>query len=43
MEIVNEALENDSVIVLGDLKGIRSNSKGRRFNRKLNNGFHTIS
>ncbi|MBC7113139.1 MAG: IS200/IS605 family element transposase accessory protein TnpB [Candidatus Methanomethyliales bacterium] len=39
--IVNEALENDSIIVLGDLKGIRRNGegKGRRFNRKLNNGF----
>ena len=37
--IVNEALENDSMIVLGNLKGIRKNNKGRRFNRKLNNGF----
>jgi len=37
--IVNEALENDSMIVLGNLKGIRRNGKGRRFNRKLNNGF----
>jgi IS605 OrfB family transposase len=37
--IVNEALENDSMIVLGNLKEIRKNSKGRRFNRKLNNGF----
>jgi putative transposase len=41
--IVNEALENDSMIVLGDIKGIRmrmsNNDKGRRFNRRLNNGF----
>jgi len=37
--IVKEALENDSMIVLGKLKGIRRKSKGRRFNRKLNNGF----
>jgi len=37
--IVNEALENDSMIVLGNLKGIRKNNKGRKFNRKLNNGF----
>jgi len=37
--IVNEALENDSTIVLGSLEGIRKNGKGRRFNRKLNNGF----
>jgi putative transposase len=37
--IVNEALENDSMIVLGKLKGIRKNGKGRKFNRKLNNGF----
>jgi len=37
--IVNEALENNSMIVLGNLKGIRRNGKSRRFNRKLNNGF----
>jgi len=37
--IVNEALENDSMIVLGNLKGIRKNGKVKRFNRKLNNGF----
>lgn len=37
--IVDEALENDSMIVLGDLKGIRRNGEGRKFNRKLNNGF----
>jgi putative transposase len=43
--IVNEALENDSMIVLGKLRGIRRNSKGRKFNRKLNNGFpiHRLS
>ena len=43
--IVNEASENDSMIVLGNLKGIRRNDKGRRFNRKLNNGFpyHKLS
>lgn len=37
--IVKEALKNDSMIVLGRLKGIRKNNKGKRFNRKLNNGF----
>lgn len=37
--IVNEALEKDSMIVLGQLKGIRRQNKSRRFNRKLNNGF----
>jgi putative transposase len=37
--IVNEALNNDSMIVLGNLKGIRKNGKGRKFNRKLNIGF----
>jgi len=37
--IVNEALENDSIIVLGKLRGIRKNGKGRKFKRKLNNGF----
>jgi transposase len=33
------------MIVLGKLKGIRSNGKGRRFNIKLNNGFpyHRLS
>jgi IS605 OrfB family transposase len=34
--IVQEAIENNSVIVVGRLKGITQNSKGRRFNRKLN-------
>lgn len=46
-KIVNEALENDSMIVLGNLKEIRKkkNGKGRRFNRRLNNGFpyHKLS
>jgi len=37
--IINEALKNESMIVLGNLKEIRKNNKGRRFNRKLNNGF----
>jgi len=43
--VVNEALENDSMIVLGELKGIRKNGKGKGFNRKLNNGFpyHKLS
>ncbi|HID04748.1 MAG TPA: hypothetical protein EYP20_02970, partial [Aigarchaeota archaeon] len=37
--IVNEALENNSMIVLGELKGIGRKDRGRRFNRKINNGF----
>mgnify|MGYP001109026724 CR=1 FL=1 len=41
--IVNEALKSDAMIVLGKLKGIKENGegieRGRRFNRKLNNGF----
>jgi putative transposase len=37
--IVNEALANNSMIVLGSLKGIRKNGKSKTFNRKLNNGF----
>ncbi|MCS7124521.1 MAG: transposase [Candidatus Bathyarchaeota archaeon] len=43
--IVKEAMENDSMIVLGNLKGIRQNGKGKIFNRKLNNGFpyHKLS
>jgi len=43
--IVDEASENDSMIVLGNLKGIRKNGKGRKFNRKLNSGFpyHRLS
>jgi len=35
-KIVKEADRNDSIIVLGDLKGIRKNNRGRRFNRRLN-------
>jgi IS605 OrfB family transposase len=33
------------MIILGKLKGIRKNGKGRKFNRKLNNGFpyHRLS
>ncbi|MBM5805015.1 MAG: IS200/IS605 family element transposase accessory protein TnpB [Candidatus Verstraetearchaeota archaeon] len=34
--IVNEAYRNNSAIVIGDLKGIRTNRSGRTFNRKLN-------
>jgi len=34
--IVHEAVENNSVIVVGKLKGIRRNGKGRKLNRKLN-------
>jgi putative transposase len=35
-KIVNQALETNSLIVLGDLKGISNrNNKGRKFNRKL--------
>jgi len=34
--IVEEADKNNSTIVLGDLKGIRVNGKGRSFNRRLN-------
>ena len=37
--VVDEALANDSLIILGKLKGIRKSGKGRGFNRKLNNGF----
>ncbi|MCD6263073.1 transposase [Candidatus Bathyarchaeota archaeon] len=35
-EIVNRAKKEDAVIVLGDLKGIKRQNKGRKFNRKLN-------
>ncbi|MBA7606409.1 IS200/IS605 family transposase ISHhu3 [subsurface metagenome] len=35
--IVNEARETDSVIILGDLKGIRKNAKGKRMNRIVSN------
>jgi len=34
--IVQEAKETKSTIILGKLKGIRKNNKGRRGNRKLN-------
>lgn len=33
--IVNQASQTNSLIVLGDLKHIRNNKKGRKFNRKL--------
>ncbi|MHA1420430.1 MAG: RNA-guided endonuclease TnpB family protein, partial [Candidatus Heimdallarchaeaceae archaeon] len=36
-QIVKQAEETDSIIVLGDLKGIRKNSKGKRFNRIVSN------
>jgi len=36
-QIVEEAEKTDSVIVLGDLKGIRNNSKGKKFNRIVSN------
>ena len=35
-EIVNRAKSENAVIVLGDLKGIRKQKRGRKFNRKLN-------
>jgi len=35
-EIVNRAKEENAVIVLGDLKRIRKQNRGRKFNRKLN-------
>jgi len=35
-EIVNRAKKENAVIVLGDLKGIRKQNRGRKFNRKLN-------
>lgn len=34
-EIVEDAKERNAIIVLGDLKGIREQDKGRRFNRKM--------
>ncbi|QLJ52410.1 MAG: hypothetical protein Sv326_0235 [Candidatus Fermentimicrarchaeum limneticum] len=36
-EVVEIARENDSVILLGDLKGIRNSTKGRRFNSIVSN------
>ncbi|MEM4218360.1 MAG: hypothetical protein QXZ09_10110 [Candidatus Methanomethylicaceae archaeon] len=40
--IVNEALGNDSMIVLGNLMGISVNGKSRGFNKKFNkNGIPT--
>jgi putative transposase len=35
-DIVNKAKETNSMICWGDIKGIRKNNKGRKFNRKLN-------
>jgi len=34
--IIQEAIKNNSVVVVGKLKGIRRNGRGRRFKRKLN-------
>jgi len=34
--IVDEAERTDAMIAIGDPRGIRKNSRGRRFNRKLN-------
>lgn len=34
--IVNDAERVNAIIAIGNLKGIRKNGKGRRFNRKLN-------
>jgi putative transposase len=36
-QIVNEAKENDAVIVLGNLKGIRKSAKGKRMKRIVSN------
>jgi putative transposase len=36
-EVVGTAKENNSAILLGDLKGIRNSTKGRRFNRIVSN------
>jgi putative transposase len=35
-EIVEQAIKTNSLIVFGDLRDIRKQNKGRRFNRKLN-------
>lgn len=35
--IVNEAKEHKAIIVLGDLKGIRKNARGKRMNRIVSN------
>jgi putative transposase len=35
-EIVNEALETDAMIAIGNLKGIRGKDMGNRLNRRLN-------
>ncbi|MBS7628347.1 transposase [Candidatus Bathyarchaeota archaeon] len=42
--IVKEALENNSIIVVGRLKGIRRQDKGRKLDRKLNGfPYHKLS
>jgi putative transposase len=35
-DIVDEAVENNAVIVIGNLEGVRNNNKGRKANRKIN-------
>jgi len=35
-KIVDKAKKENAIIVLGDLKGIKKQNKGRKFNRKLN-------
>ncbi|MEM3467012.1 MAG: transposase [Thermoproteota archaeon] len=43
-EIVNEALETNAMIAIGNLKGIKERDRGRRFNRKLNGfPYHRLS
>jgi len=36
-QIVEQAEQTNSIIVLGDLKGIRKSSRGKRFNRIISN------
>jgi len=35
-DIVDEAIEQNALIVIGNLKGVRNNNKGRKINRKIN-------
>ena len=35
-DLVNEAVKYNAVIVVGNLKGVRNNNKGRKANRKIN-------
>ncbi|MFX0163682.1 MAG: RNA-guided endonuclease InsQ/TnpB family protein [Candidatus Hodarchaeota archaeon] len=42
-KIIDDAKKRNALIVLGDLKGIRKQNKGRRFNRKLNSfSYHKL-